>query len=347
MRKFIFFILSIVSLCSLPVLSQDYTVEDQPALLENIIEIEGSGVLKIKENGFVYLDVSNDFIEQAKNLLQTHGKISYLPTSTRSLGAHISVFHQNENIIPDEIGKEFYFQIKEVHSFTNRNRDGLKKQWVITVESASLEALRESYGLSNQLQGNDFHITLGKQLPSAPEGWQDKQELSPFNFRSEKGLSLETEGDFVHIDASSVIATAEKVNNVAQLCLKNNGFVYLNVDDQFIDDVVYSLPLQGSFTPTATGERKMGAHISVMYEDELIGNEIWNFEEAGDWFAFTVKELRYVHRGSKRLWLLAVDCPALQLLREHYGLRPKLKGHDFHITLGYEDIVEFDLPMAA
>jgi hypothetical protein len=86
----------------------------------------------------------------------------------------------------------------------------------------------------------------------------------------------------------------------------------------------------------------MGAHISVIYEDEMIKKEIWNLAQAGEWFSFEAKELRYLDRktpkGISRLWLLAVDAPALQRLRTHYGLKPKLKEHDFHITLGYEQV---------
>ena len=84
----------------------------------------------------------------------------------------------------------------------------------------------------------------------------------------------------------------------------------------------------------------MGAHISIIHEDEMIGHEIWELEEAGEWFTFEVKELRYVDRktakGKQRLRLLATDSPALERLRTHYGLKPKLQGHDFHITIGSE-----------
>jgi Swiss Army Knife, 2H phosphoesterase domain len=36
----------------------------------------------------------------------------------------------------------------------------------------------------------------------------------------------------------------------------------------------------------------------------------------------------------KKLWLLAVAAPELEKLRESYGLSSRLKGHDFHITIG-------------
>lgn len=67
-------------------------------------------------------------------------------------------------------------------------------------------------------------------------------------------------------------------------------------------------------------------------------NEIWEIKELGQEFTFTVIELRTVKLNKdnkiKKLWLLAVDAPELEKLRESYGLSPRLKGHDFHITIG-------------
>jgi len=149
---------------------------------------------------------------------------------------------------------------------------------------------------------------------------------------------LHQEGDFVTVECPELQNLADRVNNVAQLVLKGNGFVYLNVDNQYIDDIEKDLPVQGEFKPISTKPRKMGAHISVIYEDEMISREIWNLEEAGEWFNFKVKELRYIDRGSHRLWVLAVEAPGLEHLRTKYGLKAKLQGHDFHITLGYESL---------
>src|SRR4029079_7374443 len=93
--------------------------------------------------------------------------------------------------------------------------------------------------------------------------------------------------------------------------------------------------------------KAMGAHISVFYEDEMISNGIWLLEQAGEWFNFEVKEFRYLERktakGKQKLWLIAVDAPGLQRLRMHYGLKPKLHGHDFHITIGTEKMEAAEL----
>lgn len=318
----------------------DYRVEDQPIAFEEAVILSSEGILKQKENGFVYLDVSNDLINSVVPLLDYPGLLRPRPTASRSMGAHISVFDEKEKISPEELGASFSFFVEEIRSFTLHTKEGLKKLWVIAVSSPELESLREKYGCSPKLKGYDFHITLGKQMPAAQEGWQELETFSLFNFSDEPTVGLSTEGDFVVVEDKDILATAAKVDAVGQLCLKGNGFVYLNVSNDFIDDVLPQLPLQGELDPVSTKPKKMGAHISVIHEDEMIGREIWELVEAGEWFTFEIKELRYIDRktekGPKRLWLLAADSPALEKLRRSYGLKPKLKGHDFHITLGNE-----------
>lgn len=316
---------------------QDHTIEPQPHAIEKALSISQKDILKQKENGFIYLDVSNAFIEEIIPLLDIPGEIRPRPTASRSIGAHISVFHEDEAVAPRELGCAFAFEVKEIRSFTLHTRDGLKKLWVLAVESPELEALRASYGLAPKLKGYDFHITLGKQMPSAPAGYEQKTSLSIHNFTTEPTLGLEENGDFYVVENQKLIATAEKVNQIGQLKLKSNGYVYLDVSNEFVERSIAFLSPHGAFSPTNTAPKKIGAHISVFYEDEMIGKEIWNLEEAGEWFTFDVKQVRYVQLSNERkLWLLVADSPALQRLRTRYGLKPKLKGHDFHITLGYE-----------
>jgi hypothetical protein len=319
---------------------EDHRVEIQPTAFEKAITLSSQGILKQKENGFVYLDVSNAFVTEIMPLLYIEGRLQAIPTAARSVGAHISVFDEKENVVPVELGTPVSFQVTEVRSFPLHTRDGSKKLWVIAVESPQLENLRIRYGCLPKIKGHDFHITLGKQMPAAPENWQTVERFSTFNFSEEPVQGVLAEGDFVTVHHDEIFTIAAKVDAVGQLKLKNNGFVYLDVENRFIDDIWQMLPLQGAFDPVSTKAKQMGAHISVIHEDEMIGHEIWELLEAGEWFNFEVKELRYVDqntsKGQTRLWLLSVDCPGLERLRQHYGLKPKLQGHDFHITIGSE-----------
>ena len=46
--------------------------------------------------------------------------------------------------------------------------------------------------------------------------------------------------------------------------------------------------------------------------------------------SFTVR----TQSGYKHEWVIAVESPELEALRRSYGLSSKVKGYDFHITLG-------------
>lgn len=121
---------------------------------------------------------------------------------------------------------------------------------------------------------------------------------------------------------------------------KENGYLYLEVSRNFVAEALLYIYAPGKLVPPShyTSKHGIGAHISVMYEDELIDNEIWEIHELGEVYTFTVLELRtvklYKDNSVQKLWLLAVDAPELELLRINYGLKPKLNNHDFHITIG-------------
>lgn len=150
----------------------DYQVEHQPQVIEQVIQFEQKGILKQKDNGYLYVDVSNDYIAAALPLIEAPGKL--VPpshyTSKKGIGAHISVMYENELIDHEiweihELGQEYTFTILELRT-VKLNKDGkMKKLWLLAVAAPELEALRTSYGLSPKLKGHDFHITIGTQIP--------------------------------------------------------------------------------------------------------------------------------------------------------------------------------------
>jgi len=334
--------------CSL-IAKEDYAVEIQSLAVELAYDLPAEGTLRVKDNGFVYLDVSNEFIDSISPLLEMQGEFRPRPTSKKSMGAHISVMYEKEGVTPMEIGQTFSFQVKELHSFTVHTRDGSKHYWAVAVDSPELENLRENYGLKPKLQGHDFHITLGKRMPVAPDGWEEVETVSELNFEGEPTSGLSTTGDFVVVENPDLLKVAKKVDQVAQLTLKKNGYGYLNVDNQILDLVSPYFSGHDTFKPNS--QKGEGAHISVFYESDLVEKQVWVLEEAGQWFTFEIKELRYFDRktpkGMDRIWMLAVEAPGLERLRMQYGLKPKLQGHDFHITLGKEKIEIEEIQEAA
>lgn len=161
---------------SLSLTASDYHIENQPLVIEQVIQFEHKGTLKQKDNGYLYIEVSNDFIAKTLPLIDVPGKI--VPprhyTSKKGIGAHISVMYENEQIENEiweigELGQEYTFTVMELRTVKLTKDNKMKKLWLIAVAAPELEKLREKYGLSPLLKGHDFHITLGTQIPGKPQ----------------------------------------------------------------------------------------------------------------------------------------------------------------------------------
>jgi hypothetical protein len=120
------------------------------------------GQLVVKSDGFGYLKVDDEYIHTLFPMLGVEGEGFKKPPYFRTdeaPGAHISVFYVNENIVPEEIGQYFHFELKQI-VIVKPSKD--TSYAVLQVESPELEKLREKYGLSPKLFGHDYHISLAK-----------------------------------------------------------------------------------------------------------------------------------------------------------------------------------------
>jgi len=162
--------------------------------------------------------------------------------------------------------------------------------------------------------------------------------------------------DYVVEDQPQVMQKVWQFEGRGTLKQKPNGYLYVEVNRDFIAQILPIIDAKGKIVPPRhyTSKKGIGAHISVMYENEQIENEIWEIKELGQEFTFSVMELRTVkltnNNKLRKLWLLAVQAPELERLRESYGLANKLKSHDFHITIGTQvpgkaELMVIDDPM--
>ena len=209
--------------------------------------------------------------------------------------------------------------------------------------------MRVSYNLAPKRRNREFHITIASQVPGPGNVTDEENHISILNYRKDLTLPLFDIGTFTKVSNPELIDIARKIDIIGRLKIKNNGYVYLDVTNKFIDEITPLLNTGSSFKKLNTSKKEsLGAHISVFYENELINNKIWEINEINQLFQFEVKELRYIERqtknGMQRLYLLAVDAQGLQRLRRQYGLYPKLLNHDFHITLGSELLPAIKLP---
>ena len=118
---------------------------------------------------------------------------------------------------------------------------------------------------------------------------------------------------------------------------KSGGFVYLDLDDEYVHQLFKFIERDGFEEPPYFGEDGLvGAHITVMSSYETKEYGISEIRECGEEKYFVPKKCQVVNPSGwnriEEVYLIVVDAPELNVIREKYGL-PK-QEHDFHITIG-------------
>ena len=134
------------------------------AYKSRLVSVPLKGTLKQTDDGFVYLNISNNVINGMYTLIDEEGieKPPYDQGKYNGLGAHISVMSQDEfdeKTEISEVGKEFTFKLDKFYSTEPEGCDGMERVWFLAVESPELEKLRKKYKLPKTYQGHKFHIT--------------------------------------------------------------------------------------------------------------------------------------------------------------------------------------------
>lgn len=120
--------------------------------------------------------------------------------------------------------------------------------------------------------------------------------------------------------------------------LKNsNGFVYVDLDDNYVYKLISFIQQDGFQEPPYFGSPGLvGAHITVMYPEETKKYGIKEMKEYGSTISFVPTKCQVVHpprwEGIDEVYFIVVEAPELDKIREKYGL-PK-REYDFHITIG-------------
>lgn len=133
----------------------------------------------------------------------------------------------------------------------------------------------------------------------------------------------------------ALIDTASKLDNVGYLVKNEANLIYLDIDDNYIHQL---LPLLGDKkikSPDYFSEHIIGAHISVIYPNEL---KPITDNELGSKHYFKIKEAYTAKLDLRNYYVLTVDAPSLLELRRKYALPDLLcfknYGVEFHITIG-------------
>lgn len=148
-------------------------VIDNPALLAAAAQLPATGTLRQEDNGFVYLKVSDDFVNKLYPLL--NDKTLYKDRNRN--GAHITLITPANitkyNVPPiTELGSEYPFKIEALYKITMRKcqkGQGFDKTWyVLHVDAPELMSLLNKYGIPVK-KNYRLHITLAYQLTPNPQ----------------------------------------------------------------------------------------------------------------------------------------------------------------------------------
>jgi hypothetical protein len=113
-----------------------------------------------------------------------------------------------------------------------------------------------------------------------------------------------------------------------------DGFVYVDLDDAYIHELIRYIEPYGFIEPPYFGKPGLvGAHISLFYSGEKPEGGL---EEIGQEISFTPTTTQTVKPPSweniDEVFILEVDSPELEEMRKKYGLEKR--EIPFHITIG-------------
>lgn len=127
----------------------------------------------------------------------------------------------------------------------------------------------------------------------------------------------------------------ENLPEYGTLAQDSEGFVYVDIPNDFVDKLFPMISEKGFVKPPYFGAGLHGAHISVIYASEAKKNNI-KIKESGQTIYFSPTACRIVKpskwKDVDEVYIITINAPALNKLRRRYGLGET--AYPFHITIG-------------
>lgn len=138
------------------------------------------------------------------------------------------------------------------------------------------------------------------------------------------------------INEALILAYAnENLPLSGKLTMDDRGFIYLDIPDEYIYDLLPYLETPGSTNPPYFDNLyKAGAHISVVLASE--NPSTIQPKEIEEEIPFTLTGCYFVEPENwfemETIWFITIEAPKLSEIRTGLNLSPKIQGHEFHIT---------------
>ncbi|MBX9922797.1 MAG: hypothetical protein K2Y01_01675 [Rhabdochlamydiaceae bacterium] len=165
---------TLVFLCvSLAIWASTPVVLEYPDVLHYAQEkLPCEGTLQMTQDGFLYVEVSKDYVFQLIPLLLKDKEVVCPPPyfGEGKVGAHITVAMGSEignrkDPIP-YLGQKIAFSILRLEKVDLQESVlEAKTVYLLSVESSQIAEIRKKLGLSSKIRGHDFHITIAVDCP--------------------------------------------------------------------------------------------------------------------------------------------------------------------------------------
>jgi hypothetical protein len=150
------------------------TTINNPTLLNAAKSLSAQGKLEVAEDGFVYLKVSDDYLNVLYPIVVRYADTKDAPCivpASNDIGSHITLFYAGD-LGPDEIkslpiDKTFNFQVKEVEMITTKKRWHQKLEkiiwYVVTIDSPTLSSSIKPLTMNRRYR-RSLHISIAREI---------------------------------------------------------------------------------------------------------------------------------------------------------------------------------------
>lgn len=143
----------------------------------------------------------------------------------------------------------------------------------------------------------------------------------------------------VVIEAPQVLSyVEEKLPHEGILKQTKEGFLYIELPKEYIFGTLPLIVNPKVCPPPYFDTEKVGAHITVATAEEMASLKFPKIPYLGTTIPFSIINFSQVQLENSilgsEMYMLTIESPKINEIRTALELPPKIKGYDFHITIG-------------
>ena len=196
--------------------------------------------------------------------------------------------------------------------------------------------------IDNLFTINTFGLSANQEFEQLPKMFGKCLFGNTNRCRDKSGIKKAPKAHYNPAIADTISKYAkENLNKSGKLCLDDSGFIFVDVQNEYIYDLHNLLnDKKLAYPPYFSNSWSGGAHISVVLPGECntlchkalgVSREI-SFEITGC-YSVEPENLSNIDMA----WFLTINSPVLERIRVALGLTPKIDDREFHITFSVKN----------